>query len=202
MVCGGGVCVCVCTRVHLWHFLPSFLGLFNRILLNRTWVHSVGAGVQFLVQPLGVRLDSVLCVDCFGTCLRTCCFVYFSWIIINPVIDRMSGNWYWCAIWDILSRKSLLLANIVNQLLLIGIKGCVSLHLCIYPYSYPGGFKGSYYCKCINSSFFFFINEENLLSPLVIFLAFWCPSASIFIVLFIQKKWSRDFSCYFAIDHL
>lgn len=72
------MCVCVCfsactskrplTWVFLWLFLPHSFCLFNRIHLNRTWAHSESR-VQFLVQPLGVRLDSVLCKDCLRTCL-------------------------------------------------------------------------------------------------------------------------------------
>lgn len=102
-------CVSVCISVgSLWLFLPHSFCLFNRILSNRTWARSVGAELQFLVQPLGVRLDNVLSVDCFRTCLWSCSHVFY---LNKPNLSLMDcqntdfGTLYWCAVSDSLSRN-------------------------------------------------------------------------------------------------
>lgn len=99
-------CVSVCISVgSLWLFLPHSFCLFNGNLSNRTWAHSVWAELQFLVQPLGVRLDSVLWEDCFRTCLWLCFYLNKPNL---SLMDCQNTDFGMCssALSDSLSRKS------------------------------------------------------------------------------------------------
>lgn len=152
------MCVCVCLSACasnsplMWGFFVAFLPhsfcLFNRIHLNRTRAHSE-SGVQFLVQPLGVRLDSVLCKDSLRTYLWSRSRV-FSWNNLSlSLMDCQETDITQTNVqYGVFCPEPSLCKHCKVWLSLVSL-GCVSLGFWIYPYCDPSGCKESYHCKCI-----------------------------------------------------
>lgn len=148
-------CVNVCISVgSLWLFPASFFFVSLREVSSPGHGHILSAELQFFGQPLGVRLDSVLCENM----IKDLFVVLFSCFYLNKpnlaLLDCQNkdfGTLCWCAVPD---------SSEGTFTVFVALKQCfkmlaLSMNYCfcdsIYPWGYSSEYKGGCNCKCINT---------------------------------------------------
>lgn len=192
------MCVCVClsacaSRGPLtWVFCGFFyLILFNRIHLNKTWAHSE-SGVQFLVQPLGVRLDTMLCKDCSRTCLWSRSRVFSLNNLSLSLMDCQETDITQTGVqYGIFCPEPSLCKHCKVSASLVS-KDVFHWVFEFTPIVTPVGARKAIIVNVLTSSLFPQM-KKTCFHPVVIFLAFWHPSASMGVVLFFDEIVSRAF---------